>query len=120
MRKRPVRQIRFPIFEARRFLLWQCTIILPPQETGNPVTDGVRVVGCPGFDVVEFDNSETLHAERMDESCERVGLDDGERPTDEIKNIRSEAETSEVGRLGDSRVHEPMEWSVRKVTYKLT
>jgi hypothetical protein len=59
----------------------------------------VRVVGCPGFDVVEFDDYETLTAERMDESCERVGLNDGERPTDEIKNIRSEAGASEVGRL---------------------
>ena len=79
-----------------------------------PVTDGVRVVGCPGFDVVDFDNSETLNAERMDESCERVRLNDGERPTDEIKNIRSEAETSEVGRLGDGRVHEPMECQYRR------
>jgi hypothetical protein len=105
-----VRRIEFPLFEARRLLLWQCTIILSLQETKDPATDGVRVVGCPGFDAIEFDDDyETLNAERMDESCERVGLDDGEQPTDEIKKVRSKAETSEVGRLGDGRVRESME-----------
>jgi hypothetical protein len=69
----------------------------------------VRLVGCPGFDAVEFDDSETLNAENADEGCERVGLDDGEQPTDEIKKVRSEAETSKTGRLGDGRVHELME-----------
>ena len=64
------------------------------------------MVGCPGFDAVEFDDSETLNAENRDESCERVGLDDGGQPTGEIKSVRSEAETGEVGRLGDGRVRD--------------
>jgi hypothetical protein len=78
MHKQLIRRIKFPIFEARRLLLWQCTILLPRQETEDPATDRVRVVGCPGFDAVEFDDLETLNAENADEGCERVGLDDGE------------------------------------------
>jgi hypothetical protein len=70
----------------------------------------VRAVGCPGFEAVEFDDYEALNAERMDESCERVGLNDDEQPTDEIENARSEAETSKIGRLGDGRV--PSRWGV--------
>jgi len=54
-----LRRIIFPTQETVRFLLRRYTTVVP--SLGR-----TKVVGYPGFSVVEFDDSTALHAESTD------------------------------------------------------
>ena len=57
-------------------------IVLPAwTQTDDRVVDSVEAVLRPEFGVVEFSGLKSLHAENMNQSCERVGVgsDNGER-----------------------------------------
>lgn len=61
--------------------LGQCIIV--SIEAEDQAVDGVKVAGCSGFDIVEFDGLQSLHTEGTDKGCEHGGFrpDDGERST---------------------------------------
>ena len=55
-------------------------------RTEDQAVDRAVVLLCPGFDVVEFDDLESLRAESTNWGCEYAGVrfDDGEESADKI------------------------------------
>jgi hypothetical protein len=82
VREPKLHRIFFPVFETRRFFLWQRVVVFPPQGTEDQAADRVKVAVCPGFYVVEFGGLD----ESMGWGCEHGGdgFVDDERPDDEI------------------------------------
>ena len=59
------------------------------------------MVGCPGFDVVEFDDLKSFHTKSVDWSCEQAGVELGDGERSEIAfALDIESVRSKVG-LGD-------------------